>query len=173
VTEIQEIMLSKAEELPFVNTQGEMIVLIENYKEAPVGTFNQGEIDDLETLNDKNNCGFELLAEDDTVIPYDKAVWDLGRCGVGLHNKTKHKIRNGLKATPLKIIKILHDTKEELITKFPASSIKPGEVAEIVVDWRPSVNRRKGLRCATMIVGEPMWSKRVEWAVYKDEQFEN
>jgi len=166
-------MRAKAEELPFVNTQGMMYTIVENYKEAPVGKFIQGEIDDLETLNDKNNSGFELLAEDGTVMPTGKAVWEFGRCMVNEHNKSKHRIRNGLKATPLKIIKVLYDTREEIITNFPASSIKPGEVIEIQVDWNPSVNRRKGLRCATMILGEPQWSKRMDWAVYKDEQFEN
>ncbi len=171
--EIQEIMRVKEEEPPFLNGQGDMVLLIENYKEAPVGEFKQGEIEDLETLNDKNNTGFELLAEDGTVTPKDKVVWELGRCAVSEHNKSKHRIRNGLKSTPLKIIKVLHDTKEEIITKFPASSIKPGEVVEIEVDWKPSANRRKGLRCSTMVVGEVMWSKRAEWAVYKDEQFEN
>jgi len=173
LTEIQEIMLAKEGELPFKNGQGEMYELVQNYKNAPVGTFNQDEIKDLEYLNDKENSGIELLAEDGTVMPKGKAVWDLGRCAVGLHNKTKHKIRNGLKATQLKIIKVLYDTIEEIITKFPAGNIKPGEVVEIEVDYKPSVNRRKGLRCATMIIGEPQWSKRMEWAVYKDEDFEN
>ncbi len=172
MNEVQEIILED-DQTPFWYGQGEMFVFAENYKEAPVGRFNRAELDDLETFNDKKSHVFEFLTEDGTVIPREQVTWGLGSSYVGLHNKSKHKIRNAFKVTPLKIDRILFDTKEQVTAKFQASSIKPGEVVEIQIDWKPSANRRKGLRCDTMILADPQWSKRMSWALYKDVEYEN
>jgi len=153
--------------------QGEMFVFAENFKEAPMGKFNLAELQDLEMFNNKQTTVIEFLAEDGTVIPREQVTWGLGSSYVGLHNKSKHKIKNAFKITPLKIDRVLFDTKEQVTAKYPASSIKPGEVVEIEVDWKPSANRRKGLSCATMILADPQWSKRMEWALYKDQEYEN
>ena len=165
--DIQEMILEH-DQLPFrMFAEGDMFEIIENYKEAPIGKPNQAEIEDLETMNNKNKSWIMVL-EEGQEIPAEKAVMNFGRCSVGEHNRIKKQFRNNLKVTPLKITKMVFDTKERITTKIPVGAVNPGQVIEIEIDWKPLVGRRKPLNCNTLVIAEPVWSKRMDWAMYHD-----
>jgi len=167
MNDIQEMML-EAEQAPYgLFAQGDMVEIFENYKASNIGNFNQAELVDLNTLNNKNKHWLGFLTEDGFEIPANrKTVLNLGHSTVGAHNRTIKYYRNNLKVTPLKITDVVFDTKEKIITKTPVGSIKPGQEFEIEYDWKPLIGSRKPLRCNAMIMAEPIWSKRLDKAIY-------
>ena len=167
MNDIQEMML-EAEQAPYgLFAQGDMVEIFENYKASNIGSFVEAELVDLNTLNDKNKHWLTFLTEDGFEIPANKKnVLNLGRGTVGAHNRIIKHYRNSLKTTPLKITNVVFDTKERITTKTPVGPIKPNEEFEIEYDWKPLIGSRKPLRCNAMIMAEPVWSKRLDKAIY-------
>ena len=167
MNDIQEMML-ESDQCPFgMFADGDMIEIIGTYKTSNIGKYNQSELYDLETLNDKNKHWLTFFTEEGIEIPANnKTVLNFGRASVGQHNKIKRQFRNNLKVTPLKITDVLFDTREKITTKTPISSVKAGQEFELEFDWKPLSGSRKPLNCRTMIMAEPMWSKRLDKAIY-------
>ena len=167
MNDIQEMMF-ESEQAPYgMFAQGDMVEIFENFKASNIGNFNQAELVDLNTLNDKNRHWLTFLTEDGFEIPSNKkTVLNFGRGTVGAHNRIIKHYRNNLKVTPLKITNVVFDAKERITTKTPVSSVKPGEEFEIEYDWKPLIGSRKPLRCKAMIMAEPVWSKRMDKAIY-------
>jgi len=158
----------ESDQCPFgLFPDGDMVEIIETFKSSNIGKFNQVELDDLQTLNDKDKHWLTFFTEEGLEVPANrKTVLNFGRASVGQHNKIKRLFRNNLKVTALKITDVLHDTNEKIITKTPISSVKPGQEFEIEFDWKPLAGSRKPLNCRTMIMAEPIFSKRMDKAIY-------
>jgi len=167
LNDIQEMML-ESDQCPFgMFPDGDMADITGTYKTSSVGTFNEAELHDLYTLNDKNKHWLGFLTEEGIEIPPNKKfVLNFGRCYVGQHNKITKHFRNNLKVTELKITNVLHDTNEKIITKTPIGSVKAGQTFEIEFDWKPLSGSRKPMRCSSMIQAEAVWSKRMDKAIY-------
>ena len=167
-------MIFEHEQTPYgLFAQGDMYEITENYKASNLGKFKQAELNDLNTLNNKDASHVLMVTKEGKEIPIEKAELSFGRCAVGENNKSITRFKNNLKITPIKIDKFVFDTKEQITTKFPASSVKPGEYVDIEFDWRPSAGRRKALHCSSLMMFEPVWSKRMEQAIYPDDYFGN
>lgn len=138
--------------------------IIQSYKKAPIDEFNQGEIDDLRIMNSKHGICISWITEEGLVAK--KGVLNFGLCSVGIKTKIKKQLMNSLQATPIRITDIIFDSDERITSAFPVSSIQPGEIVSVEFVWRPLLNRKKALNdCTSMVLIEPEFSKRVEWAM--------
>jgi len=173
MNEIQE-RIFEHEQTPYsLFAQGDMVEIVGTYKMSNIGKFSQAELDDLNTLNDKDKPHILYVTENGKEIPIQEADLDFGRCSVGQHNKSKKQYKNNLKVTPFKIDGFVFDTKEQITTRYPASSVKPGQYIDVEFDWKPSMNRRKGLKCNGLVSIEPIFSKRMDLAMYPLDEYEN
>ena len=153
--------------------QGDMYEITENYRASNIGKFNQAELNDLETLNDKNKPHILYVTEYGKEIPIQEAELDFGRCSVGKHNKSKKQYKNNLRVTPIKVDSFVFDTKEQITARYPAGIVKPGQYIDVEFDYRPSAGRRKGLKCSGLFSIEPIFSKRMDQAMYPPDEYEN
>ena len=137
--------------------------IIQSYKKAPVGFFNQAEIDDLQTLNSRYKSSIAWITEEG--IESKRGILNFGLCSLGINTTIKKQIKNILHSTPLRITEVLFDSSERISTTIPVSSFKPGETKILSFTWKPLLKGKRSLECAAMILMEPIFSKRVEWAM--------
>ena len=137
--------------------------IIQSYKKAPVGEFNQAEIDDLQILNSRYRSSIAWITEEG--IEAKKGVLNFGLCSLGVNTTIKKQIKNILLITPLRITEVLFDNSERISSTIPVSAVKPGETIQISFTWKPLLKGKRSLECASMILMEPVFSKRVEWAM--------
>ena len=140
-----------------------LIRILQSYKNAPVGEFNQAEIDDLQTLNSRYKSSIAWITEEGIESP--KGVLNFGSCSLGVNTTIKKQIKNVLQVTPLRITEFLFDTNARISTTIPVSAVKPGETKTVSFVWKPLLQGRKTLDCGTLVLMEPIFSKRVEWAM--------
>lgn len=153
--------------------QGDMADIIANYKASTIGKFNQAELDDLNSLNNKNASNILYVTEHGKDIPLEQVRMNLGSGYVGRHNKSKHQFKNNLKVTPMKFIDVVHNTKERITARFPSGNVEAGQYIDVELDWKPLASRRKGLKCSSLIEFEPIWSKRMDNAIHPWDEYEN
>ena len=140
-----------------------LIRIIQSYKKSTVGEFKQADIDDLQTLNSQYKSSIAWITEER--VEAKKGVLNFGSCSLGVNTKIKKQIKNILQVTPLRITEFLFDTNARISATIPVSPVKAGETITVSFLWRPLLRGRKTLDCGTLVLMEPIFSKRVEWAM--------